>query len=324
MAKSSKKRYDFIDHMLRDCDADAVSLYDLYGHSEENTSISALDFQILSWATDLLCTSPTARTMLRDACDRGWSVTLEEDLGHDYCLYAEEKIIALSKANISSPLILKTAHYRNSVLLHFVRALRDVWHEERMDAFEVNYNIETVLFLERMRNADIDVMAVYVAWELRSEHNCEIWHHMIGSDLGDMAMTYSTYLERDPTAHFTGAALKMCFSAWYSHDVRVNKCDHDTLCYMDDMIAEQGLEQAFGGQNASVLDVEMISCLPNKTAYLRGRGDELLSDPYYYGVDDEINQAHFLQIAQDQKVIRVCDVPFRSADLARRIFPEEI
>ena len=324
MDKRPIKQFDFDNTLVGDSGDQVIPLYDLYGHSASYSSQRSAGFELLSWAVDMLCISPVARAMLRDAAEKEWDIRLEDDLGHEYCLYAEDKIIALSTENLSAHIIQSTPYYRHIFLVNFVRALRDVWHENRVDAFEENFTAESVLFLERMRAADIDVMAVYVAWELRGESNSAIWHHMIGSELGDMAMVYAAYLERDPTSHFTGCALKMCFATWHANELRVNKCDHDALCYMDSLIAEKAEEGAFGTQKATRLDVERLSCLPNTTAYLRGEGEDILNDPYFFGVQDEINQAHFMQIIDDQRVVRVKDIPFRSLDLARKIFPEDI
>ena len=48
---------------------------------------------------------------------------------------------------------------------------------------------------------------------------------------------------------------------------------------------------------------------------------DIMRNPKYAGLNDEINQAHFMQILYDLKVTLVQDVPFRGADLAGKIFP---
>ena len=65
----------------------------------------------------------------------------------------------------------------------------------------------------------------------------------------------------------------------------------------------------------------VLSCLPDKTAYLQEQGHEILRDPFYSGLGDPINQAHFMQILKDIKIVRVNDVPFTDAELAAKIFP---
>jgi len=71
------------------------------------------------------------------------------------------------------------------------------------------------------------------------------------------------------------------------------------------------------------MNVEILSCLPDKTAYLQGLGTEVLSDPVYSSVDNVINQTHLFHIMYDLQAVVVEDVAFRDADLARKIFPVE-
>ena len=104
---------------------------------------------------------------------------------------------------------------------------------------------------------------------------------------------------------------------------RINSCDHDALEYMDEILATCDLLNPFGISHPKRMDVEILSCLPDKTAYLQGHGPEILSNPMYAAVDNEINQSHLLHIMYDLEAVVVQDVPFRDADLAKKIFPLE-
>jgi hypothetical protein len=61
--------------------------------------------------------------------------------------------------------------------------------------------------------------------------------------------------------------------------------------------------------------------MPDKTAYLRGMGHEILTSPNYAGLHDEINQSHFMQVMYDMKVTYMHGIPFRDKTLAGKIFP---
>ena len=175
------------------------------------------------------------------------------------------------------------------------------------------------MHLERVRAADLDVLTILVAWELRGEGQPSLWRHMIGAQEGDIAMRFSGYLERDPSALFNGKALAEAFSQWFRDEERVNACDHETLNYLDTIV--QGGNASFGQKKLTPVGLEVLSCLPDKTAYLQEKGQDLLRDPFYSGLGDPINQAHFMQILYDIKVVRIHDIPFRDADLASKIFP---
>lgn len=274
---------------------------------------------VLSWAAGTLSASPACNLMLDEAMAQGWTISLEDMAGLDYHLDVPEKRIILDTNGMKVEALGRSEYFRNMMLVSFIRALRDVWQEKRHGAFD-EFEIESVLHLERIRAADLDVMAVLVAWELRSEGFNALWRHMIGSEEGDIAMRFSGYLERDPSALFNGRALFEAFTQWFRDVTRVDSADHETLNTIDYMIQENGPE-AFGNKKVRGIELEILSCLPDRTAYLQGEGREILSNPLYLGLGDVINQSHFMQIVHDLNVTRVQDVPFRNADLAEKIFP---
>lgn len=306
---------------------DSWALDDLYcevsqysDEDAEDQMITLEDKQdILSWAVSLISASPTGRAMLNEALENGWAVSLEDLCGIDYHLDIPEKRIVLDNNGLLESALGASEYFRNVMLVALVRGLRDVWQEKRHGAFE-DYDAESALKLERVRAADLDIMAVLVAWELRSEGVAGLWRHMIGSDEGDIAMRFSAYLERDPRSLFSGKALQEAFVQWFRSEERVRKADHETLNAMDYAIEEYGRE-AYGSEKLTPVRLEVLSCLPDKTAYLQGLGRDVMMDPLYAGLNDTINQAHFFQIIYDLKVTRVHGIPFQNADLAEKIFP---
>ncbi len=278
---------------------------------------------VLSWCVSILESSPSARLMLREATDKDWAISLEDLNGGDYCIDMDQKMLILDNNALVPSALGRSTYFRNVILVTLTKALRDIWQEKRHGGFDELYSPDYILLMERIRAADLDVMAIMVAWELRSEEYGELWRHLIGSDLGDMAMTYMGYVERDPSTQFNNKALLASFKQWFRCDDRLNRCDHDALEYMDDVIQCSNALNPFGSKRPGKMNIEMLSCLPDKTAYLQGQGAEILSDPVYASVDDDINQAHLMHIMHDMEAIIVCDVAFRDPALARKIFPLE-
>lgn len=276
---------------------------------------------ILSWAAGELSASPSARVMLHEAEKAGWSIALEPLDGQDFHLDVPEKLIVLDDQDLVISSLGRSEYFKNALLVTFVRALRDVWQEKRHGAFDEEYGVEEVLMLERTRAADLDVMAVLVGWELRSEGQGSLWRHLIGSEDGDIAMRFSGYMEREPASQFNGKALAAAFTQWFRHEPRVDSADHEALNYIDSVVQSYEEDQSFGMKKLTPVGLEILSCLPDKTAYLRGTGNEILTNPLYSGLNDAINQAHFAQIVYDMNVVRVHSIPFRSEKLANMIFP---
>jgi hypothetical protein len=275
---------------------------------------------VLAWCIAVLSTSPTARLMIKEAMNLGWQMGLEDLRGHDFHLDVPEKIIMIDNNGLIPSALGNSEYFRNIILISMIRALRDVWHEKRYGGFE-KYGAEAILMLERARAADCDVLSVLCAWELRSDGHSRLWRHLIGTDEGDLALSFSTYLEKDPSSLFTGKALAATFRQWYHNEERSNACDHETLEYLDTLILSSNGENPFGNTELTPVGLELISCLPDKTAYLQRQGREILSDPLYAGLSDPINQSHFMHMMYDLQVTYVQGVPFRDPGLADKIFP---
>ncbi len=276
---------------------------------------------LLSWAISLLSLSPTAEKILEDCMDQGWFLALENLEGPDFHLDVPEKTIVLDHNGLSVSALAQSEYFRHMVLVSCIRALRDVWHEKRHGAFEDLYALEDVLVLERVRASDLDIMTVLIAWELREEGFCGLWRSLISGEDGDLAMCFYATLEgSDGSPVAVKKALSAIFQEWFEDESRIRLCDHESLNYFDAFVCGS-LDRSPAGKKVSAIGIETLSCLPDKTAYLRGMGPEILRHPKYAGLNDPINQSHFLQILHDISAVWVHDVPFRDLALARKIFP---
>ena len=284
------------------------------------------DRDILGLTLQLVCASPTARAMIMEAADYEWHLGLVDleasesgDNGEDFFIDMPRRTIYLDNHGMSAEAIGRSGYFQNQLMIALARGLRDIWQDRRYSAFP-GFDAESLLMLERVRAADIDVMSVLVAWELRSEGYNDVWRHVIGTENGDIAMAFSNYLDRDPSAGFSGMAMRHAFTQWFASEDRINLCDHRTLEFMDEVI-EAGEE--IGVRKTRPRDVEVLSCQPDRRAYLQGMGEEILRGPLYAGLCDPINQAHFMQIMQDKDLTYRGGVSFRNASLAAKIFPVE-
>ncbi len=280
---------------------------------------------ILSWCAAVMGQSPTARKLWKDAADGGWRVGLADLHSDGFHMDALRKTILLDHFALSPQALGRSAYFRNTLLTILIRALRDIWHEQRHAPFETLYAPEDVLMLERVRAADGDAVTVLAVWELRGAGLAEIWRHLIGSAEGDMALIFTKFLERDPTALFDGSALTYAFRQWYADDARVDGCDHETLEALDDILLGVAEDDGapFGDRVLEAALLESLSVLPDGTCYLLGLGAAIKDDPFFAGLKDEINQTHFFQLMYDMEVTMVGNVPFRDHGLARRFFPDE-
>jgi hypothetical protein len=302
------------------------------------------DSGTVSWCIAVLQDSPTALAMLSKALEEGWSIALDDldHTGRDFEIDIDEAEIVLNNNGLSDDAILRSGYFKTITLTSLVQALRQIWQDKRHDQIDITLRPQDLLMNRRLRAADLDIVKLAVAWELRAggqgEGHGQVWRHLIGSEEGDLALAFSQSLERgkiftkDANAEqnigytkMVNAAMTASFYQWFRSEERVNKADHKALREIDQVLLEddvQALSAQDKGQRALTGgQVELLSCLPNKTAYLLGFGAEILSDPHFAGLYDPTNQAHLMHIAYDMKVVDRSNVAFQSTDLAARMFP---
>jgi len=278
---------------------------------------------VLRWALNLLTHSDAGYLMVREAMQKDWRITFEDLKGGEYLIDVTEKLLVLDNHSMFPSALCASKYFRHMIAVSLIKALRDIWQENRHGGFAQKYSPEHVLILERVRAADCDVVSLMVAWDLRSEGYPFIWRHLIGSEITDMALAFSADLDHKYYGlKEMNEALMRAFRQWFENPIRIRNCDRDTLDYLDDVLMDSGEQDPFGRKKPSKMNIEVLSCLPDKTAYLQGKGAEILSEPLYLSMDDEINQTHLFHIMYDTEAHVVEDVPFRSAELARKIFPE--
>ncbi len=290
----------------------------LSGHSPAFVS----EQDALSWCVQMMNESPTARMLYESAMAQGWSVCLDDLKNEGFCIDSDERLIILDHFALAPSALGRSAFFRHIMLTTFIRALRDVWHEDRFSPAAQNYAPDHLLMLERVRAADCDTVTILCGWELRGAGFTDVWRHLLGSEEGDMAIVFTRFLERDPGALFNGAALAYAFRQWYADTARVDGVDHDTLERLDDILGGMDQPASFGQNRLDETVLEDLATLPDGTRYLQGLGEGILRDPFFAGLNDPINQTHLFHLIYDLEVVMVNNVPFRDARLARMIFPQ--
>ena len=300
-------------------------LYDTWPIDDLSVDIYALDhdseYDVLAALFQTLTASPTANHMITEAAHDGWEAGLADLGGFDFHIDAPGRKIFLHNKGLSAAGLMRSPYFKNDLLIALLRALRDVAHEKRQGGFDERFGPDDILKLERVRAADCDVMTVLCAWELRETGVNSLWRHILALGEGDLALTFQDTLEREKLAYPVHKALKAAFDQWYRDTKRVNACDHETLEYIDQVLMTFPAGDAFGHQAVCARDIESLSCLPDRTAYLHNAGESILKAPLYAGLHDPVNQSHYMQVLHDAQAITVQGVPFRDAALAARIFP---
>ena len=279
------------------------------------------DLDIINWACGMAGESPTARLLLKEAQTEGWSIRIDDLAQAGYAIDEDNRCILIDHFGFTAHALGRSSYFRNALFVHFVKALRQLWHDRQGHNFDTTHRPEHILLLERARAADCETIAILCGWELRGAGYSDLWRSILGSDEGDMAMIFTRAIEKDPTGFYDGSVLTRTFCQWYGDAERLASCDHITLERLDEYVTEADGAEAFGTQPLRGTDIEKISRLPGARAYLTGMGSNICTDPYFVALDDPINESHLFQIVYDSKVMMVEGVPFRDRKLARLIFP---
>lgn len=269
-----------------------------------------------------LNTSPLAAALLRRGIKKGWAIGLTgQSMDYFYALDAQNRTIVIDHGGFAPQALRRSAHCREALVGSLIRALRDIGHETRLGAYEVSLRPDAVLMMERARSADIEAVTVMIAWELRSAGYPALWRHLLGSEDGDVALTFGYTIEKTPKSLYDGKALGSAFLRWYADAARVNGCDHVTLEMLDQLLIESGDAVSWGKGSFTPEDARDLSILPDGLAYLKEEAQQVAGAPEFLTLGDPVNEAHLFQISYDLAVVRVAGVPFRTASLARLIFP---
>lgn len=211
-------------------------------------------------------------------------------------------------------------------ILHLIAAIRDAWHEQREDIHSHVLHPTAYILQERVRQADIVAFTIRVAWEMRNCDDFDIWRAVLASAQGDVAMMYQNIMARNPLDFCLENAMEAAFIHWFSDWKRVSQTDRDSLSLMDQLIEDYDPEEAVISVQAphtiSRTDLVNMGCqMDSGLTYLSRIAHDLQNDPYFSGMEDNVNKTYLSHIIRDLATIRVHNIAFRDGLLAQRLFP---
>lgn len=300
---------------------DAFCIEPFWADAEENSeqkikapSHTSSKQHTMKWLCSILSQSPTLSTLLDEIDIEDWRFVISQDLSETYKIDLDHDAVLL-------PSIMRKNDSRSNLVFNTIRALRDMWYEDNhFDVYDT-LNPEELLKWERLRSADIDSFTVLVAWELRIAGEKELWRTLMGSDIGDMAMVFQAVDENQHGLKSYEKTLFHAFRQWFMAEERINNTDSITLAAMDEAIFDDKLQRPFGKFRLEAKDVEERITLPKEIGYLSGM-ENVLFNPDFCVIPNEINQTHFFHIMNDIQTVSVKGVRFRDKALAAKIFPQ--
>lgn len=282
----------------------------------------ASDYDVMVWALALLCESPLARAYAFDARFEDWSIEVDEVEDGHFIVDPQLRTLIMPRFAPSAIALGRSPYFRSLFLIELCRGMRAIWQQSTGVRHGWDLTIPQQCLWNRIVQADHDLNTLAMAWEVREAGFPEFWRHMIGSDLGDLAVAYSATIERHPAGIETPQIMRNLFLQWMEHDTYINAVDHRTLERLDEYLNAPGSGRAYGIDRISPSDILKVSELPQEKSYLESLATLAISDDFFARMPDPINQTHLDHILQDITAQAMVKSGFRDKDLAGRIFPD--
>ena len=262
----------------------------------------ATDEDVLIWALALLCDSPLGRTLASDARFEDWSIELDEVEDGRHIADLQMRVLILPRFMPSAVALGRSQYFRNMFLAEFCRGLRGIWNLSLGVRDPRDLTINDQVVWNRLVQADHDLLLLSMAWELREADYPDLWRHLIGSDLGELAIAWSALLERQPPLSFPQMLMRL-FPRWMECDTLLNAVDHRTLEHLDQFLQSPGSGRPCGSRRLEGSDLLKLSALPEEVMYLKPFITMLLDNDDAARMPDPINEAHLLHLRNSLQVL---------------------
>jgi len=256
--------------------------------------------------------------------DPSWNISYSDlDNNIPYDIDIGNRTITVQSYGLSFHALMSSPYFKPQAQLALVEGLRMTRHMEWLDGDIQNYKPDDILLIGRTCVADVTAHKIYHAWLEKIENdNPYQWKHILCSNAVDIAQSFEIMIERLQVQGFDDntviqKSMATAFNQWFSSQDRIRGCDHDTLNMIDDMIDEntQFLSTTLQGN--------ILSCLTHQVSTTTSYIDQtfihdVLHNPYYRTVLDEVNKIHLNHIKRDINTFHVAGLTFQDATLAER------
>lgn len=277
------------------------------------------DEDALIWGLSILCKSSLGRSIAFDARFEDWSLEVDDiEDGHPI-IDPQLRIMILPRGTPSISALSKSYHDRLAFLTNLARGLRMIWQDMNAVRTRIDLTADDQIFFERLRRADMDIMALRMIWDLRIDGYSALWRNLIAGNVGDVAVAANHFWEQEEFP----AGLAQTFLTWMGCDHLLAECDNRTLDDMDNRL-QRSVNDVCGIAMLTGDDILNLSRLPEGGSYLAPLARTLCYSTEFRHIPDPVNDAHLRQILEECSEIIAPSLVFRDSELERKIFPDRI
>ncbi len=184
-------------------------------------------------------------------------------------------------------------HPKGDLLNMLARELRRAWqHAEGALVNPLTFEPEEAILVNRAQQADVLMMSIKMAWELKLAGENEAWDYLVGSPMADVSRLFENKASADFRTLNNGEAARAAYDLFF--DGARTKI-HDKRIIHQMLLDETGYIKSRDSRPQVSMDLfRRLGQLPNGRNYLAsGNQSRLPTDPMYATVEDRAN-ANFL------------------------------
>lgn len=172
------------------------------------------------------------------------------------------------------------------------RELRRAWqHRNGALVNPLSFEPDDAILVNRAQQADVLMIAIKTAWELKLAGEVEAWDYLIGSPMADISRSYEEKAKTDFRTLNDGEASRAAYDKFFE-DSRTKA--HDKRIIHQMLLNETGYIKSNAARSKLSLELfQRLGQLPNGKNYLVMKSKRMPVDLTYAVVDDRSN-ANFL------------------------------
>ncbi|MCB1558467.1 MAG: hypothetical protein KDJ50_06055, partial [Alphaproteobacteria bacterium] len=285
------------------------------------------DEDALVWGLSVLCETRLGRDLAFDARFEDWSIEVDDIDAGFHIIDPQLRILILPRCSASPQTLARSQSDRCTFLLELARGLRGIWHDMTDARISNDLTIDDQVLWSRLRQADHDLCALRMAWDVRQMGMNGLWRQIIASPMGDMAVIAGElWTEQDeeesestlPLYGFPHLAME-----WMKDSGLVNAADSQTLDAMDARL-QRSIQDVCGPVHMTAKDVMTLTTLPSEGSYLAPVARTILYAPAFREMHDPLNEAYLRQIMEECDMTRSSPLVFADSELEKKFFPHKL
>jgi hypothetical protein len=256
----------------------------------------------LCFALSKIITTEIGRSIALDVRFENWSCDVigEQDDPH---LNFSQKIISIPLPCASVSHLNRVPEYKAQFILSVFESLRRIWHVNVGAPASNCWALSDLLMWNKCLRADLDIMNIVMAYQLRGLGFVDIWRSVLASSLRDLADSYCDSMAISFDEDYGDEHLDILadlYLSWFYNDDRVNECDHATLSSIDHQLKQTSVDMIIGTNRLTAHDIMGLSLYPlGGMPYLDVVASELIYNPEYTDMRCDMLRAHKIQLEQE-------------------------